>query len=94
MTIVNNIAFRGGTKQGKDVLGKAFDKATERIAKMDSSIPPTQQMNVAWNEAVESLVGKGANTLEKQMANDALMGRVMADLCNPKLKNATILSKK
>ena len=26
MTIVNNIAFRGGTKQGKDVLGKAFDK--------------------------------------------------------------------
>ena len=94
MTIVNNIAFRGGTKQGKDVLGKAFDKATERIAKMDSSIPPTQQMDVAWNEAVESIAGKRASALEKQMANEALMRRVMADLCNPKLKNATILSKK
>ena len=92
MTIVNNIAFRGGTKQGKDVLGKALDKATERIAKMDSSISPAQQMDVAWNEAVESLVGKGANSLEKQMANEALMRRVMADLCNPKIK--TPLKKK
>ena len=97
MTTVNNVsmqqsvAFRGGT-QGKDILGKALDKATERIAKMDTSIPPTQQMNIAWNEAVESIVGKGANALEKQMAKEALMGRVMADLCNPKIK--TPLSKK
>ena len=92
MATVNNVnmqqcvAFRGGTKQGKDILGKALDKATERIAKMDSSIPPTQQMDVAWNEAVESVVVKGTNALEKPMAKEALMGRIMADICNPKIK--------
>ena len=92
MTTVNNIsmqqnvAFRGGAKQGKDILGKALDKATKRITKMDSSILPTQQMDVACNEAVEIIVGKGANALEKQMAKEALMGRVMADICNPIIK--------
>ena len=95
----SNLAFKGSKNKGKDLLGNALDDATKKIAKMDPSIPVTQQMDIAWNEAVDSLKGKlfpnsvkGAEAIERKMINEALMGRVMADLCNPKI--TTPLKKK
>lgn len=88
----SNLAFKGSKNKGKSLLENALDDAAKKIAKMNSSIPANQQMNVAWTEAVDSLKGKlfsnsvkGAEALEREMINEALMGRVMADLCNPKI---------
>ncbi len=88
----SNLAFKGSKNKGKDMLANALDDATKKIAKMNSSIPANQQMDVAWKDAVDSLKGKfspnsvkGAEALEREMINEALMGRVMADLCNPKI---------